>query len=95
MNPLDHSLKRLLNATARARTGKVEPPPSSTEARVLAQWRNVEAEDDFALVVRLFRRAIVFAVLIMSLSGLWNYFETRSASTIALTSYAIRMQLPP
>jgi hypothetical protein len=96
MNPLNHSFQRLLNSAAKARKDVAGPLPLSVEAGVMAQWRNVEGEDDFAMVVKLFRRAIVFAALIMSLSGVWNYFETRSdASTMALESYAMRMQLPP
>jgi hypothetical protein len=96
MNPLDRSFQRLLNAAAKARRNAAEPLPFSMEARVLAQWRDLEVEDDFAMVLKLFQRAIVFAALIMSLSGVWNYFETkREAGTMPLASYAMRMQLPP
>ena len=96
MNPLDHSFERLLKAAAKAQKEISEPVPFAVEARVLAQWRAAEAEDDFAILVILFRRAVIFAIVIMVLSGTWNYFGTKSeASTLALASYAIKMQLPP
>jgi hypothetical protein len=96
MNPLDHSFQKLLNAAAKERKKIAEPLPFAVEARALAQWRATETEDDFAILVRLFRRAVIFAMAIMALSGTWNYFETKSeAGTMALASYAIKMQLPP
>jgi hypothetical protein len=98
MKPLDPLLQRLLNAAAQARQDTAEPLPFSVETRVLARWRRLETEteDDFMLLVRLFRRAMALAVLIMTLSGIWSYFQNKGdASTIALSSYAIKMQLPP
>jgi hypothetical protein len=96
MNPLDHSFEKLLKAAAKERKEISEPLPFAVEARALAQWRATETEDDFAILVRLFRRAVIFAMAIMALSGTWNYFETKSeAGTMALASYAIKMQLPP
>jgi hypothetical protein len=96
MNPLDDSLQQLLDAASKARRDVPETPPFSVEARVLAQWRSVRVEDDFTLLVRQFRRAFVFALLIMVLSGAWNYFENRNQeSTTVLMDYAMQMQLPP
>ena len=96
MNPPDHSFEKLLNAAAKARKEITEPLSFSMETRVLAQWRATEAEDDFAILARLFRRAVIFAMAIMALSGTWNYFQNKSeAGTSALASYAIKMQLPP
>ena len=96
MKPLDHSFQRLLSGAARARRETPETIPFPIEARVLAQWRDGETEDEFAVLVQLFRRAAVCAVVIMTLSGGWNYVETRNeAGTLALASYAMKMQLPP
>jgi hypothetical protein len=96
MNPLDHSLEKLLRAAAKARKEAPEPLPFIVEARILAQWRATEMEDDFVILARLFRPAMIFATTIVVLSGTWNYFEAKNeASTMALASYAIKMQLPP
>jgi hypothetical protein len=96
MNPLDHSFQRLLDAAAKARVEMPGPLPGSFEARVLAQWRTAGAEDEFLVLAGMFRRAAIFAALIMALSAGWNYLENRSdAGTTALASYAIKMQLPP
>ncbi len=65
------------------------------EAAVIAQWRDAQQEDEFALLLMLFRRGVVFAAIIMTLSGAWSYFHTQSgADPTALASYAM-MQLPP
>jgi len=96
MDSFDHSLQRLLNAAATARKETPEHLPRTVEARVLAQWRAMGAEDEFALLVRLFRRATISAFVLMALSCAWNYYENKSeAGTMALASYAIKMQLPP
>jgi hypothetical protein len=96
MNPLDHSFERLLNAAAKARKEVPEPLPFALETGALAQWRGTQREDDFVILVGLFRRAVIFAMAVMALSGAWNYFQDkREAGTLALASYAIKMQLPP
>ena len=97
MNSLDHSLERLLKAAAQAPRAALEPASFARETQVLAEWRSTRKEDEFALLVGLFRRAVIFASLIMTLSVTWNYLEKRgeAASTVALASYALKMQLPP
>jgi hypothetical protein len=96
MNPQDDPFETLLKAASQARKPPADPLPFAVEARVLAHWRNPETEDEFALVVRLFRRAMYFALLIVVLSGAWNYLQNKSgAGTQALASYAMKLQLPP
>jgi len=97
MKPFDRSLQKLLAAAARANRDTPEQLPSALEARVLAQWRSVEVENEFAQLVNLFRRAVAFGSLIMILSigGSWLLSRGESASLTALTSYVITVQLPP
>jgi hypothetical protein len=96
MNPLDQSFQSLLNAAAKVRHELSATLPPSVEATVLARWRTTKTEDEFVMLVRLFRQAVIFAALIMTLSATWNYLENKSdAATMALASYAIKMQLPP
>ena len=90
------SLQRLFRAASLAPKDGPASLPAALESRMLAQWRAVETEDEFVILIRLFRRAVIFAGLIMVLSATWSYLENRSdAATMALASYAIKMQLPP
>ncbi len=96
MKKPDDSLQRLFRAASLAHKETPVPPPAALESRVLAQWRNTEMEDEFVVLVRLFRRAAILAILVMILSATWNYHENKNdAATMALASYAIKMQLPP
>ena len=96
MKKSDDSLQRLFRAASLAPRDKPAPLPAALESRMLAQWRAAETEDEFVILIRLFRRAVIFAGLIMVLSATWSYLESRSdAATMALASYAIKMQLPP
>lgn len=95
MNESDHSLQKLLNAAAQVRSELPESPPFAVEAAVIAQVRSAPREDEFAALLRLFRRATVFAVVVMTLSAAWHHFGTKnSAGATALANYAM-MQLPP
>jgi len=95
MNECDCQLDKLLRAAARAPNRPAEPPSPALEAAVLARWRGARNEDDPAPLFLLFRRATVFAMLLMALSGAWNYFGTNNnLETAAMASYAM-MQLPP
>lgn len=99
MKPVDRSFQKLLKAAARAQREAprevAEPPPFALEAAVIAQLCNTGPEDEFARLVPLFRYAMVFGLVMMLLSGAWNYFEGQSNSgATALASYALT-QLPP
>lgn len=95
MKPVDRSLQKLLKAAARAPREPAEPAPFALEAAVIAQLCNTAPEDEFARLVPLFRYAMVFGLVMMLLSGAWNYFEGQNNSgATALASYALT-QLPP
>jgi hypothetical protein len=75
MNPLDKSLDRLLRAAAAARTEPIpetEPLPSGWEERILAEWRRSGKEADLTEVLRILRRGLVLACLIMTVSLLFS-----------------------
>jgi hypothetical protein len=97
MNLSDHSLQRLLRSAAQAPKDAPASPPVALEAGVLAQWRNAEAGDDYAFLVNLFRRAVVFASLIMvlSIAGSWLAHINESPSKTTLANYALTVQLRP
>ena len=98
MNPLDHSLNRLLKAAAQAPKAAPGAAPFALEAGVLAEWRAAASEDEFAFLTKLFRHAVVYASLVMLLSIGWNYLGNNkgaAASTTALAEYAMTMKLPP
>jgi hypothetical protein len=97
MNPLDESLRRLLEAAARA--PKPTPPalPDPLRAEILRQWRRLPLEDEFACLPTMFRRAVIFASFIMALSVTWNYLadQNDAVGTLPLAKYAMTLQLPP
>jgi hypothetical protein len=97
MHPLDDSLRRLLQASARA--PKPAPPAltSPVLAGVLRQWRSQPVEDEFASLLTLFRGAVILASFIMLLSVTTNYLADRddAAGTLPLAEYALTLQLPP
>lgn len=95
MNPLDQSLRKLLNAASQARPELPASPPSRLQAAIVAQLRGRPADDEFALLLRMFRRATIFAAIVMVLSVAWNYLgdDGRTGAT-ALARYAT-LQLPP
>ena len=97
MKPFNRSLRKLLDAAAQAPAEMPEQLPFALEARVLAQWRSLEVEDEFIQLANFFRKAVAFGSLIMILSigGSWLQSRGESASLAALTSYAISVPLPP
>jgi hypothetical protein len=90
-------LQRLFRAAAAAAKEIPATPPRGLENRVIAQWRKAGAEDDFAPLMELFRRAAVLVGCILFLSMGWSWMQNKSesASEIALASYALDLQLPP
>lgn len=97
MNPLDQSLDRLFKAAAQASEPEPEWPSYHLETRVLAAWRAQERPDEFALLVGLFRRAVICAGVIMVLSIVWSHREkpNPAVSVVALANYEINTHLPP
>jgi len=71
----EHALERLLRA---ARPPQSEAPgsmPFPLEARILAGWRSGAPDDESVLLATLFRRAVIFATVIMILSIGWSQLE--------------------
>ena len=100
MNPLDRSLRRLLNAAARAPAKSETTDSSLATLRVvaIARWRAASPEEDWLWMTQLFRRAVIFSALIMILSLGWSWFHARTKAADApaeLAGYAITVQLPP
>jgi len=91
------ALQRLFKAASLARQAPPAPLPAAVESKVLTAWRNTGMEDDFAHLVRLFRRAVAFAGVVMVLSIGWNWMETKNENKTesALAEYALAIQLPP
>jgi hypothetical protein len=97
MKEHDHVLDRLFRAAARGVVETSEAPSPALTARVLAQWRSAETDDDFAPILRLMRHAVLYAGLIMMLSIAWCWPQNQqeSADKTALVSYANSVELPP
>lgn len=97
MKPTDQSLERLFKAAARAPRPAPEPLPCPLETRVLAEWRSLAREDEFAWLAGLFRRAVICAGVVMLLSIFWSHREkpNTAAVVVALANYEINTHLPP
>lgn len=96
MNQSDHSLRRLLRAAARAPKESSVSLPPFLETRLLAHWRSTAPEDESVLLAAFFRRALVCAALVMTLTIGWNWLGNRGdAGARALTNYEARLQVLP
>jgi hypothetical protein len=100
VNSLDRSLRRLLNAAARAPVKNETTDSSFATLRVvtIARWRAASPEEDWLWLTQLFRRALIFSALIMILSLGWSWFHARTKTADAsseLAGYALTIQLPP
>jgi hypothetical protein len=89
----EHALRRLLKATSRSQAESPGTLPFATEARILAHWRSGEAEDDSELLASLFRRAVIWASVVMVLSIGWSQLnaarEVPGAATLAKLEHVI------
>ena len=95
MNHDEHSLRRLLKA---AKPPQRETPvilPFPLEARILAGWRSVGPEDESLLLATLFRRAVIFATIIMFVSIGWSRIhdvnEVPGAAVMANLEHVIQV----
>ena len=98
MKPMDEKLQRLLAAAAKAAREAAGDPPLGLETRVLAQWREADADDDPVSVFAFFRRAVLGASLVLALSAAWSLIQTGSSVTgdeAARLDYNIQMSLNP
>ena len=95
MKPVERSLEKLLKAAAKAPRRTAESVPFALETAVIAHLCNTGPEDEFAWMVPLFRYAAVFGLVMMLLSGAWNYFGSQgNPGATPLASYAMT-QMPP
>jgi hypothetical protein len=96
MKRVDQSLQKLLSAASTVSRQTPSAPPFALEAAVIAQCRGGgRRRNDPAPLLWLFRRAAIFALVVMMLSGAWNYFGNKNNTvTATLVSNAL-MQLPP
>jgi hypothetical protein len=95
MKQSDQTLRRLLAAAAQAPEERRESPPFGFETAILAGWRAKREEGEFALLLRIFRGAMIAAVAVMTLTGVWSRIEAPvGGDATALARYAL-MQLPP
>jgi hypothetical protein len=89
----EQALGRLLRAASRSRTEVRDSLPFALEAQVLAHWRSGKTEDDFALLTALFRRAVIWASVVMVGSIGWSQFsaarEVPGAAVLAKLEQAI------
>ena len=72
MNHEEQALKRLLAAAKRSQRETPAALPFALEARILAGWRSAGPEDESLLLATLFRRAVIFATVVMVASIGWS-----------------------
>ena len=98
MKPSDQSLRRLLDAAAKAPPEAIGAAPLGLETRVLAHWRAARADGDSAFLFAFLRRATLSASLVLLLSAAWSLSRPSVSPTsdeAALLDYEIQMSLNP
>jgi hypothetical protein len=93
MNHDEQALRRLLKAAGRSQPEWPEAMPFALEARILAQWRRGVVESDATVLVAVFRRATIWAGVIMVVSIGWSQLnavrEVPGAAALAKLERAI------
>ena len=87
-------MQKLLDAAAQAPQPAPEPMAFATEARVLADWRSSQTQED-ATLVNFLRKAVALGSVIMILSIGASWSANESASVTAITNYAKTIDLFP
>ena len=98
MKPADESLQRLLNAAAKAAPERAGAPPLGLETRVLANWRAAATDDESVSLFAFFRRAVIGASLVLSLTAAWSLTQSGTGPAgdeAALLDYNIQTSLAP
>ena len=97
MNPLDHAIRRLLRAAARAQDEAPATMPFFLEIRILDRWRSPARDEPFTQVPVVFWRAVACACLIIVLSVGWSWWGSRSsdAGVAAFANYEAKLQVLP
>lgn len=97
MNHDEHALKRLLKAAKQSQRETPVSMPFPLEARILAGWRSAVPEDESLLLASLFRRAVIFATLIVIVSIGWSRMGDANevVGAVALASLEKVIQVVP
>jgi hypothetical protein len=98
MNRDDLKLQRLLAAARDVRPASAEEMPPHLAGRVIAHWRSGRAGDDsWQTLVRVFRRALMCASVIMLFALAWGYdgLDTMPESDEAYANYELRVDVMP
>jgi hypothetical protein len=95
MNDTNRQFEHLLGAAAAAPKADPGSPSFALETRVMAGWRSGEPEDATIALIPWFRWAAACAFLLMLLSLLWNFGDSRGAAAdeTSLADSAMRMAL--
>lgn len=72
MNGGNHALARLLKAARQSQHEPASSPSFALESKILAQLRSANTQDELASLAVLFRRAAVYAALVMILTLGWS-----------------------
>jgi hypothetical protein len=94
----NQTLRRLLDAAAKAAPEAPVAPPLGLETRILAQWRAGSAADESVSLFAFLRRATLGAGLVLVLCAAWSLVNTGGSATgdeAALLDYNIQMSLNP
>ena len=98
MKRSDESVRRLLDAAAKAPPEAIGAAPLGLETRVLAHWRAAQADDTPAFLFLFLRRAMIGASFVLLLSAAWSFTRpslSPASDEAALLDYQIQMSLNP
>lgn len=97
MNHLDQSLNRLFKAAARAPREDNPALPFAVAAQTLACWRSSTALDETVFLAPLFRRAVIWAGVVMFMSIVWSRFDVRDdpADASVRAHYEVALKVLP
>jgi hypothetical protein len=94
----DIKLERLFSAARAAQEAPAEEMPPYLAGRVIAHWRAGRGRDDsWQTVVRLFRRALVCAGVVMLFALAWGHdgLDATPDNDEAYANYELRSDLMP
>ena len=98
MNRDDLKLQRLLAAARDAHVAPVDEMPPYLAARVIAHWKAGTLKDDsWQTLVRVFRRALVCASVVMVFALAWGHdgLDTMPDNDEAYANYELRADVMP